>query len=97
MQDNIKFAHFFLPGLVTEMTNLPHVRAICEVEMIARTLKPIFKSRLRSAIKQFKKLAASKAQEEIEIVAVNFFSGVLSLTESASKARVASISLPGRC
>lgn len=68
-------------GMIAKLSNLPHIRNLACIEMIARTVKHIFNAKLRSAIIHFKSVGATLIDEEMKNYAVSTFCLILSKGE----------------
>ncbi|KAI8911121.1 translation initiation factor eIF3 subunit 135-domain-containing protein, partial [Gorgonomyces haynaldii] len=64
-------------GLICHKSSIPFIRNICLIEMVARTAKHVFRTRLREAILHFKSVGATNIDAEMRGYGASFFSSVL--------------------
>jgi hypothetical protein len=68
-------------GLVAQHTKLPCVKELCLVEMLARSCKVVLSRKIREAVQNFRRIGATKVENELIRIAVEFFNQVLSSKE----------------
>lgn len=65
-------------GLVEEKAMLPHAKEVCMIEMIARSFKHAYKSRLRQAIFHYQQMGATKIQQELFALTADLYNELFS-------------------
>lgn len=74
-----------IKGLIASLSTLPFIRDLCHTEMISRSFKSIFRTRLRSAILHFRSVGATNIDEEMRTYAAGMFSTALGAGEKVRK------------
>ncbi|KAI9139390.1 clustered mitochondria-domain-containing protein [Paraphysoderma sedebokerense] len=72
-------------GLVARHTKLPYIKEMCFIEMIARSCKVLFRDQIRRAIINFRKIEASKIEDELRNLAIKLFNNVLGNGDGVKK------------
>ncbi|KAI9102062.1 translation initiation factor eIF3 subunit 135-domain-containing protein [Phlyctochytrium arcticum] len=72
-------------GSISRNSNLPCVRDMCHIEMVARAFKTLLQTRLRNAILHFRSVGATAIDEEMKTYAATMFCGVLGTGEKSQK------------
>jgi hypothetical protein len=65
------------PGLIAQMSALPHIRQLVCIDMIGRVAKQLLAQRIRNSILHFKTVGATHVEDELQLYAATFFSTVL--------------------
>jgi len=77
-------------GYILAQSKVPAIKDACIIEMVARTAKGVFASRMRSAILHFKNVGATLIDEEMKGYACTLFSLVLGVNDKSYKVLLAS-------
>jgi hypothetical protein len=72
-------------GVVCQKSTIPFIRNLSLVEMIARSCKHEFRTRLREAILHFRSVGATNIDDEMKQYAASLFGTVLSASSERSK------------
>ncbi|KAJ1502356.1 hypothetical protein HMI54_009111, partial [Coelomomyces lativittatus] len=68
-------------GLISRYTKLPFVKELCFVEMIARSCKFIFNTWIRTSLLNFKRIEATKIDDELIRLTIEYFNNILNAHE----------------
>ena len=63
--------------MIAKLSSLPHIRNLACIEMVARAVKHVFNSKLRSAILNFKSVGATQIDDKMKSYASLAFSNIL--------------------
>ncbi len=74
-------------GLVAQTCKLPFVKEMCCVDMCARTFKYILRTRLRTALLNFRAVGAQHIEEEMKGYVVNLFNLCLGVGPKSQKVK----------
>ncbi|KAJ3091624.1 hypothetical protein HK102_014054, partial [Quaeritorhiza haematococci] len=72
-------------GLIAKLSNLPPIREVCCIDMIARAFKCLFRARMRGAMLHFRVVGATQVEEEMKTYATNMFNMVLGSGDKVQK------------
>jgi hypothetical protein len=72
-------------GLVAQTCKLPFVKEMCCLDMCARTFKYILRTRLRTALLNFRAVGAQHIEEEMKGYVVNLFNLCLGVGPKSQK------------
>ncbi|KAI8809574.1 clustered mitochondria-domain-containing protein [Cladochytrium replicatum] len=72
-------------GYIAKLSQVPYIRDLVCIEMVARASKHIFQSRVRGAILHFRSVGATNIDDEMRGYVANWFSTVLGVGERTRK------------
>jgi hypothetical protein len=72
--------------MISKSTKLPHVRHLCNIEMVARACKVIFRERLRKALLHYRQVGAAVIDQELRSLITGLFCDTLGKESQRKKA-----------
>lgn len=74
-------------GLIAKVSKIPFIREMCCIDMVARSVKNLFRIKMKTSILHFKSVGATNIDDQMKDYAVTIFNYVLGFGEKSEKVR----------